>query len=542
MTAAGYSKVDPNTLSYYQNNKLYNNVHFSINLINETDIYTNLREIKSSAYGTDNINIKMLNLVLPHCITHIKNIFNSSIISGKFPCAWKSANILPISKVLTPGSFGDLRPISILPAISKLFEKIIYKQILEFLEANNILPMVQSGFRAKHGASTALLKIVDDLSHAMDGSKCTMLVLLDQSKAFDSVNFQLLLAKLRFIGCDTAALSWFEDYLNDRTQRVKLNSLELSNFSVTTNGVPQGSILGPLLFLLYTFDLPSAIHKCQMHMYADDVQIYLETAIEDAGDSVTILNRDLAAYETWCSNHGLLINSNKTHALCVGNARSRNFIVSNFDLSIGGTLIQWVDVAKNLGVYLDSGLTFEHHCNKVYKQAMFKLKSMYNLKFLLDEATKLHLIKALIYPHLDYCSQIYYSFLTNYNQAKIQRVQNASVRFVCDLQYREHVTPHLIKLNEPRLSLRFQYLYIMLLYKVYTYKVPPYLYNLLIKRSEIHSRDIRLNTFTVPRHSSSKFKCSFSYKAPLLLNPILDILDSPFSRFKFEIKNRLFAN
>ena len=427
--------------------------------------------------------------------------------------------------------------ICILPTFSKLFEKTVSFQIKNYIEVNNILPEIQSGNRQKHGTQTALLKIVNDISTAMDKSLPSILVLLDQSKAFDLVNFDLLLAKLKYIGFENQAINWLSSYVRGRSQKVKIDDSSYSSIRETSSGVPQGSILGPILFSIFIFDFPSTLSHCQVHLYADDFELYM--SISDPESDIENISIDLHNTAKYSEDHGLRINPNKTVALCIGPERQINNITRDHTLHINGTNINWVQSAKNLGVILDSHLSFEKHVDHIFQITFLKLKSMYKFKFQLSQDVKLKLVKTLIYPHVEYCCAVYYNFLTQQNQLKLQRIQNACMRFVCCIPFREHVTPYLVALNELNFKNRIYYLFSIFLYKLLKSKTPGYLHNLLIKRSDIHLINIRSNTYTIPQHSSSKYEGSFSYLAPVLLNKILDHLDLSFNLFKKNVQSSL---
>lgn len=537
LNVAGPSTINNDLLSFYNNNLRNMEVHFNFVEITDEQILDALKNIKTQAFGVDNINAKMISLVIPYCIDVIKHIFNESIKQGIFPDLWKTANVIPTPKKLIPTCFNDLRPICILPTFSKLLEKVVSFQLKDYLEINNILPDIQSGFRHKHGTQTALLKVVNDISTAIDKSLPSILVLLDQSKAFDLVNFDLLLAKLKYIGFDNLALNWFSSYIIARTQRVFFDSNICSSMRETLSGVPQGSILGPVLFSIFIFDFPAVLSYCQLHLYADDIELYM--SVTNIENDIENFNIDLNNTSKYSEDNGLRINPNKTLALCIGSDRNTSSIVREYKLNINGTDISWVQSAKNLGVVFDNRLSFEEHVNNIFKIAFLKLKSLYRFKYELSQEVKLKLIKSLIYPHIEYCCSVYYNFLTLQNQSKLQRIQNACMRFVCCIPYREHVTPYLSGLNELNINNRIQYLIFIFLYKLINSKTPRYLYNLITKRSDIHIINIRANTFTIPQHSTNKFEGSFSYLAPYLLNKVISHLDLSLNQFKVNVRNSL---
>ena len=252
-------------------------------------------------------------------------------------------------------------------------------------------------------------------------------------------------------------------------------------------------------------------------MYADDIQIYISCKLADLDDTVEKLNSDLYSVYTWCTNHGLKINSNKTKVLCIGNARLKQSVdLSKINVCINNERIEFAKSAKSLGLIIDDELNFEEHAANVTQVCYFKLKMLYKLKSSLNSDMKLKLVQTIVYPYLDYCLCVYFSFLNSKNQTKIQRIQNA--------------------------ALRYTYTFLIFLYKLVHFKCPSYLFNKLVLRSSIHSVNIRNNTYTVPIHSSKKFESSFSYLGPKLLNSVLDLLDVSLTLYKTKVKQRLTVN
>jgi hypothetical protein len=538
LNVAGHSTIDNNLLSYYSSNFFNQNSSFNFKEIGDDDILEAIKSIKSQATGYDGINIKMLSIVLPYCIKEIKNIFNESVNKGVFPKIWKIANVVPIPKIPTPAGHNDLRPVSILPTFSKVFEKIIANQMINYVEKHKIIPSIQSGFRKLHSTQTALLKVANDIATGFENSTPSVLVLLDQSKAFDLVNFKLLLAKLKYIGFSSTALTLLDSYLHNRFQRVILNGGSVcSSLNIVKCGVPQGSILGPLLFSLFIFDLLNCLIYVNVHLYADDIALYMSCEVNTLDNYINKFNSDLNNITTFLQRHGLRINPNKTVALCITSPVYRTRIVSNYSIIVDNTIINWVDSAKNLGVVMDSNFSFNDHVNHIYRVCFAKLKSLQSLKHDLNRDVKLMLVKSLIYPHIDYCCFVYFNFLSQQNKLKLQRLQNACFRFVCCIPYREHITPFRLSLNELNVHGRISYLNIVFLYKMLKSHSPSYLFNLITRRNGVHDINIRTNSFCIPRHTSNKFRGSFAYLAPFYLNSVLPHLHVSIYQFKQTLKN-----
>ena len=249
------------------------------------------------------------------------HIFDYSLQHSAFPSVWKKANILPLPKTKNPKEAKDYRPVRNLCVLGKALEKVVHKQVAEFLENNKLLDKFQSGFRKNHSTVTALLKVTDDIRAAMDMRLLTLQVLLDHSKAFDCVHHGLLLAKLKYFGFSDSAIGWFSSYLTGRSHRVFLSSELFSEWIDIVTGVPQGSVLGPLLFLIYISDLSRAIVHSLYHVYADDIQLYLHFSINDFVTLLRLMVLDVIKVSEFCLYHNLILNVAKTQVIIFGTQR-----------------------------------------------------------------------------------------------------------------------------------------------------------------------------------------------------------------------------
>ena len=209
-------------------------------------------------------------------ITPITKIVNKSIRNGIFPSRYKESIIVPIVKNSKKDRLdpGNNRPVSLLPVIGKIIERVIQSQVTEFLNKDNLMSVHQHGFRKNHSTVTCLIELMENVRESLDKGMLSGMVAIDLSKAFDTIRHKTLVEKLKSLNFDANAISWFESYLKDRKQRVKINDT-ISNEGTVKHGVPQGSILGPLLFSLYINDLPDNVGDCKVKLYADDTTLYL---------------------------------------------------------------------------------------------------------------------------------------------------------------------------------------------------------------------------------------------------------------------------
>ena len=365
-------------------NKIRQNIipsQFQFICATEVDVIKCIRSVSTKSCGIDGISIEFLKLCIPYCIPALTHIINFSLEQCKFPSKWKKAIIKPLNKCPNPAYPTDYRPVSILSVLSKMLEKVVYSQVSEYLVNNNLLDLYQSGFRKYHSTTTALLKITDDMFNAIDQSEVSFLVLLDYSKAFDTVNHRLLLAKMEKLGLSEFVLSWFSSYLTDRSQKV-VTKWDESGWDGMNNGVPQGSVLGPLLFSIMVCDLKESVNNGKYHMYADDTQLYCHSHIENLNDTVKQINEDLNNIAGYSSRNLLHLNASKSAYIVIGSHRN---VLSVNNKSYPPILLNDAPLerhtfVKNLGVTFDEVLSWRKHISISIGKAYSKLKYLYRFK------------------------------------------------------------------------------------------------------------------------------------------------------------------
>ncbi len=486
---------------------------FILQHVTVEDIAKAFSSISTNAQGVDSINMRMLSFCMPFCLSHITYIINTSISSNTYPSLWKKAHIKHIPKIKCPSALKDYRPISILPTISKILEKVVSLQVCRYLDNHRLHNFYQSGFRKKHSTATALLKVVTDIIDAIDRNEITFLTLLDYSKAFDTVNHRLLMAKLKYLGFMEQTLAWFRSYLIDRSQRV-IGEEEFSSWLMVSNGVPQGSILGPLLFIILTSDLNSDVTSSSYHMYADDTQIYAHCLAENIAVSVSQFNTDLNRISSWSQSNALKLNASKSKVIIIGSSYQIKSLSNNNtipDVAINNDIIPVVSECRNLGILFDNTLSWLPHINSLISKSYGKLRSLNHYKHFLSSTVKLKLCDSLILSNFNYCDFLFGN-LTAGLQQRVQRVQNSCLRYAFDIKKSYHITPFLYKSRWLNMSNRRLYHSLCFIFKIINGDAPPYFDNYIIRSGISHQYSTRLNTLTVPPHRLQIKQNSFFVK------------------------------
>ena len=398
----------------------------------ELDIIKIVKGLKSNSFGVDNINTFMLKLIITRTSSVITDIINTSFEQKVFPDKWKKALIKPIPKIDFPIKESDFRPISLLCTLSKIIEKLANRQICAYLNKHNLLDPYQSAYKPNHSCTTAHLKITEDILEALDDSEVSLLVLLDFSKAFDTVNHRLLLEKLTILGFQKDSLDWIKSYLSNRQQKV-ITDTDKSDWSNISNGVPQGSILGPLLFSILVQDIRQYIYWGSYHSYADDLQYYKSMKPCDANSNIELVNQDLQRVSDYCKNSALRINEGKCYYMFLG-TRQAIKTINNTDLdniTINNTPIKRVEYVKNLGLTYDEILSWRKQVNLSVARAMGNFVCIARFrKFLSLEAKKI-LCESMVLSQFNFCD-IVYTNIDIYLQKKIQKIQNICTKFIFD--------------------------------------------------------------------------------------------------------------
>lgn len=507
-------------IRFYNNHRISNEISFSFKFVETYDIIKIINGIKTNSRGSDGVTVGMIKPCLHIIVKHITHIVNVCLESGYFPNSWKTALVVPLSKIPKAESFSDLRPISLLPILSKILEKVVSKQLNDYLLVNNILPVHQSGFRKGHSTVTALANLGDNIIHAYDSNLASILVLLDFSKAFDTINHNLLVAKCHFLGFNESVKKFFKCYLTERKQGVILNN-KCSNYRSVCSGVPQGSVLGPLLFLMYTLDMPKVVLNCNVQFFADDTQLYHSFKYREYDLAVRNINSDLQRISEYALSHNLALNPKKSKILLFCPNNHRDYLKSQMHILINNEEVQFTSEAKNLGIQFDEKLRFIGHVVNLTKQCFLRLRLLYVNRHLLSYKMKKMLCESLIMSRITYGDIVYYPCLDLVTSYRLQKIQNSCCRLVCNLRKFDHVTPSYRTLGWLRVHSLFRYHFILFLVCILKTSTPAYLSEKLIFRSSIHSVNIReQNKLTMPHHKTAIFRRSFTYQAVKIFNSL----------------------
>ena len=354
-------------------------------------------------------------------VSPLTKLINLSLSTGMVPKSFKHALVTPLIKnsKLESNSMSSYRPISNLMYSSKLLERCVSKQLNSYLSSNAHYEAYQSAYRPLHSTETALLRVQNDILTSIDNKEITVLVLLDLSSAFDTVDHAILLNRLKNIGITGLVHDWFNSYLSGRTQAVFLDGFISDSVNLTC-GVPQGSVLGPILFNIYTQPLGEIARKHGMkyHFYADDTQLYTSFSVSDSSTSIELISNCIADIRSWMQSNLLKLNETKTEVILLGTKQQLSK-VGNIEISVGNVNIKPCSKVRNLGVIFDCNMTMEEHVNKVCKTSYFYIRLLGKLRKFLDKDTAAMLTHAFVTSRLDYCN----SLLHGISKSLITRLQ-----------------------------------------------------------------------------------------------------------------------
>jgi len=519
----------------------------SFAMASEEEVRRVILQMNDATCDLDFIPTKKLKECIDGFIEPLTTIVNKCFSEGCFPDKFKHALVIPLLKKhsLPKEELSSYRPVSNLSFVSKVIEKVIQLRLLNHINSSSALPVYQSAYRMFYSTETALLRVQNDLLLAVENKKVSALSLLDLSAAFDTVDHAILIDRLRiYFGIEGSALSLLKSYLTGRTQSVQIGG-EASAPVLLSTGVPQGSILGPLLFSLYTAPLERLLiqNNVSFHFYADDTQIYMHFAANECSESLSRLCEVLEKVKQWFCINRLSLNSDKTEFILFGTKQQRSKIGSDESkLVFDGVDIKPADKVRNLGVIFDKELSMTDHVSRVCQISFLNIRNLRRVRSSLDFDSAKLLANAIVASRLDYCN----SLLNGANKGlinKLQLVQNSLARVVVPaVKRRDHITPTLKQLHWLPVQQRILFKLGLMTFKVIKNQQPSYLADLLELLPVSNRRSSSKRLLKVPFVRTETGRRSFYFASPSFWNSLpqeLRDLDSELS-FRKKLKTFLF--
>ena len=358
---------------------------------------------ENKAPGIDEFSPKVVKSVIDLISVPLCHIFNLSICEGVFPEKLKLAKVSPVFKKGAKSDMSNYRPISVLSVFSKILERIVHKRVYSFLEKNEILYGNQFGFRKGLSTSMALLEFLNKVVDAFENNSFAMGIFIDLSKAFDTINHEILLTKLYNYGIRGIAYKWFFSYLKNRKQCTGFNNSQ-SDFLNITCGVPQGTLLGPLLFLLYVNDLPNSAPLFSFTLYADDTNLLYSN--KNLPKMYNIVNDNLEKICTWFKCNKLSVNAKKCNYIVFRNS-NRQIELGDLHVRLNNDVIPRVDYTKFLGVFIDEKLTWKPHINYIQNKIAKNIGIVFRLSSFMPKHILRTLYCTLVLPYFSYCNIVW---------------------------------------------------------------------------------------------------------------------------------------
>ena len=479
--------------------------------------------------------------IIEDLLPYLCDLVNKSLITGSVE-GIKDSVIIPLLKKsgIDPEMLKNYRPVTNEIYISKLSEKVTSIRLFEHMSVNNLHSKYQHGYKVYHSTETLLLKVVNDILIGFDSNTATILLLIDLSAAFDTVDINKLLHILEIdIGITDSALLWFKSFLIGRTQRVKIEN-SLSDTLQVLFGVPQGSVLGPVLFNIYASSLSLVIKNCCFDTsgYADDNNAYDSFALSFQFHVITQrLPGLLDQINEWMNLNFLKMNPDKTEIITFVPQNLKDVHTINGCIFPNGTCIRFASVVKNLGFILDKHLTMDSHVNSVISYCHKLLSDIRKIRNILTDKHTEMLVHSVISSRLDYCNSLLYG-INKCVINKYQKVQNAAARLVSKRRNHQSVSDVLIDLHWLPIEARIVFKLLLFVYKFIHNMTPECFADML------SLRDVNLGLLYVRNYNTTQARKCFSYAAPRFWNnlPVHIRLSSTLSIFKSQTKHLLFNN
>ena len=476
------------SLHYLHKKRQHNPSTFFMIPTHPTEILDILKKLKpNNSSGHDNVSTKLLKSLDTSISLPLSILANASMQTGIVPNTLKIAKVVPIYKSKKHDEFANYRPIALFSSLSKVLEKLVHHRLYTFMENHNILNNNQYGFRQKFTTTDAITKFVSDITQSLDTKDSTLAVYLDLSKAFDTLNHKILLTKLEFYGIRGLPLDWFNSYLSQRKQYVEYIKFRSETRQVEC-GVPQGSVLGPLLFILYINDLPDAIENARSIIFADDTTIYISG--RNIESIYRTMNRELNVVVDWYRANKLSLNETKTNLMLFTN--SSNPVV-NIEIIINNIEVKNLPHTKFLGIHIDNKLKWNEHTRVVNQKISRAYYALTKAKYYLPKSHLKMIYHSIIYPHLIYGIPVWgAAHATHKTTLKI--TQKKIIRTINGSKYDAHSEPIFKALDILKLDDIYRLYAAQFVYKFFTFTLPEPLKPLFTLVTDTHSYMTRHST------------------------------------------------
>ena len=499
------------------------------------EVFNIIKKFKNKKSSVNNIPISVFKKVSHVISPLLSELFNESINMGVFPNKLKTGRVVPLFKEGSKTNILNYRPISTLSIYSKIFEKLVHKRMVSFISRYNIIKPNQYGFQTNKSTSDAIIEFLENINDSFNESKHHLSIYLDFSKAFDTVCHEILLKKIEHMGFRGPILQWITSYLTNRKQFVTIGDASSPLLDISM-GVPQGSTLGPLLFILYINDMSNSLSCLKTIHFADDSTLHL--AMNKNENIALRVNTELAIINTWLISNKLFLNIDKTKYMIF----SIKDKPPDLRLEIGNSLIQRTNVQKFLGIYIDDRLTFRDHVNKICAKMSKRVGVMRRLRVFLPRDILKQLFYTFIYSRFTYGITCYGSAYLNQIQ-RIKKVINRSLKLVFNSTV---LTPELLKREKVLdFDMAYKYFCLIKMYKILRLNNHESLASNIESFQTHHAHDTRAvshNVLTLPLFRLTKCQNSFVYRGIKFWNSIPpDIRNIPddLNAFKTRLKRSL---
>ena len=514
---------------------------FFISPTNPTELIQITKQLKlSHSAGHDGFSSFQLKKIIHFIAEPLSKIFNLSLITGIFPETMKTSKVIPVLKKGDPHLITNYRPISLLSTFSKILERLVYKRLSDFLDKNNIIISQQFGFRKYHSTETALLYATELLYSFFEKNEYAVGIYIDLSKAFDCLSHDVLLYKLNHYGVRGVPLQWFSSYLSSRCQYTTYCDVN-SQILRIKQGVPQGSILGPLLFLLFINDIINSSNVLKFLLYADDTNLFLSNSNLDT--LMAQANYEMLSVCNWFHENGLQINTSKTKYMVFDYQRVKR-VLETPQLQIDRIIVEKVESINFLGVVVDNELSWIKHIDYVCKKTSMYIGMLFKLRSFLPLKSLKMLYKSVILPHFTYCNLVWGS-ASNSHLRRLLILQKKAIRICFNMHFRAHTAPLFKSMQLLNILDNVSFNVVLFMHKFVHQRLPKVFNAFFKKHSDVHGLNTRgKDKFYLPKLNSSFLQRSIKYQGVVEWNKLNSDLQNinNCTIFKRIFKLQLFTN